>query len=76
MNYQTVGTESGSYGNLTISCGRAGQYKRSRVIPLNPRTTAHALKRDVLTSLAARWRNLEDSVRAAWDAFAERKGMT
>ncbi len=70
MKYQTVGTESGSYGNLTISRGRAGQYKRSRVIPLNPRINAQALKRDVLTSLAARWRTLEDSVRAACDAFA------
>ncbi len=75
MKYQTVGTESGSYGNLTISRGRFGQYKRSRVTPLNPRTVAQAKVREIMTSLAESWRALTDAQMAVWDAFAKDKGM-
>ncbi len=76
MKYQTVGTESGSYGNVTFSRSRFGQYKRSRVTPLNPDTPAQRAVRAVLGSLASRWRTLSDAQMSAWDVFAAAKGLT
>ncbi len=71
MKFTCVGTQSGSYGNLTISRGRAGQYIRARVIPLNPQTDGQQTVRSRLANLAKAWRGLTDALRNAWDAFAE-----
>ncbi len=75
MRYQTVGTERGSYGNLTASRGRFGQYKRGRVTPLNPRTNRQIGVRAIVTALAAQWHALSEAKMLAWDNYARDKGL-
>ncbi len=75
MKIGTLGTQSGCLGNIVVSRNRAGQYLRARVSPLNPQTPAQQNRRSALASIASAWRGLTSTGRAAWDAYAQSKGM-
>lgn len=62
--------QSGSVAATVSSRNRSGQYRRTRAIPVQPRTVAQVAARSRLTSQAAAWRGLTDAQRAAWNAFA------
>lgn len=62
--------QSGSVAAVTSSRNRFGQYRRTRAIPVQPRTAAQVQQRARLTSQAAAWRGLTDAQRASWNAFA------
>lgn len=63
----------GSVADITFSTNRGGAYIRSKVTPLNPKTTAQASVRQVLADLTKAWGGtLTDEQRAAWTNFADR----
>jgi hypothetical protein len=62
--------QSGSVGGVTSSRNRYGQYRRTRAIPVQPRTPAQVAVRANLTSLAQLWQSLSGEARAAWGAWA------
>ena len=51
--------------------GQFGQISRTLAIPANPRTAAQMGVRTILGRVAARWRVLEETQRAAWMAAAK-----
>jgi hypothetical protein len=62
--------QSGSIAAQTSSRNRSGQYRRSRVMPVQPRTALQLAARARLSDWSSAWRGLEDAERAAWTAFA------
>ena len=58
--------QSGSMAGSTSSRNRFGQYRRTRAIPVNPKSTAQRSVRAVLTDASRSWRALTDAQRAAW----------
>jgi hypothetical protein len=57
---------SGSYGGVTSSRNRNGQYVRTRATPVNPRSMAQVAARTRQTVNAAAWRALTAGQRAGW----------
>lgn len=57
----------GKIGGTVFSRNTFGAYIRARVTPVNPATTAQALVRTQLTSLAQSWRGLTQAQRDAWN---------
>lgn len=57
---------SGSYGGVTSSRNRYGQYVRNRATPVNPNSTAQGTVRNRLSVNSAAWRALTDGQRAGW----------
>ena len=51
-----------------FSRNRAGAYLRTKVTPINPRTSLQNAVRELLTSLSQNWRNLTEAQRDAWNA--------
>lgn len=62
--------QSGSVAATTSSRNRSGQYRRTRALPTQPRTTAQVNQRARLTSQSAAWRGITAAQRAGWNAFA------
>ena len=62
--------QSGKRGLYVSQGGRYGQISRALVIPSNPRTVAQTGVRGILSRVAAAWRGLQESQRAAWTAAA------
>jgi len=58
--------QSGSIAGTTSSRNRFGQYKRTRAVPVNPRTTYQGAVRARLAANSAGWRALTDAQRAGW----------
>lgn len=56
-----------SNGNVYAK-NRAGNYIRTKVTPVNPRTAAQLGQRSSVTSLSQAWRGLDEAERAAWNA--------
>ena len=63
--------QSGKRGLNVSQAGQFGQISRALAIPSNPRTAAQMGVRTILSRVAARWRALEETQRAAWVAAAK-----
>jgi hypothetical protein len=61
---------SGSLGGATGASNRGGNYLRSRVAPVQPRTTPQQNVRALLSSTSAGWRALTASNIAGWNSLA------
>lgn len=46
---------------------RGGSYLRTKVTPINPKTSAQVAQRSLLTSYAQAWRGLSEAERLAWN---------
>lgn len=57
---------SGSQAGTTASRNRFGQYKRTRAIPVNPKTTQQMSVRARMSANASAWRTLTSGQRAGW----------
>jgi hypothetical protein len=62
--------QSGSQAGTTSSRNRFGQYRRTRAIPVNPRTTQQGAVRARMAANAALWRTLTTGQRSAWSDLA------
>jgi hypothetical protein len=62
---------SGSYGGVTSSRNRFGQYVRTRATPVNPATTFQQAVRSRLSTAAQEWRLLTSTQREGWQALGE-----
>lgn len=63
--------QSGSVAGVTSSRNRFGQYRRTRAIPVQPRTPKQTINRGYLTIGSSAWRGLSDANRTAWNDYAE-----
>lgn len=71
------GAYSGSFGGLTASRNRGGQYLRRRAMPTNPNTTAQQNVRNSFGQAMTRWSSiLTESQRAGWRTYAENVAWT
>lgn len=62
---------SGSYGGVTSSHNRAGQYVRNRRTPVNTVGTGRrAFIRQAFGAASSAWSALSGAVQAAWDSYA------
>lgn len=64
-----VGQLSGQAGNTVASRNRNGSYLRTRVTPVNPRTSLQSAVRASFASFATNWKALTDAQRGSWDAL-------
>jgi hypothetical protein len=72
-----VGALSGSIGGSTASHNKGGAYFRTRVVPVNPNTTAQAAQRSRIALLATQWGQLLTAAqREAWAVFATNNPIT
>src|SRR5438876_743295 len=63
--------QSGSVAGGVSSRNRFGQYRRTRAIPVQPRSGSVMAQRASLADLSAAWRGLSDAQRLAWRALAD-----
>ena len=63
--------QSGKRGLNVSQAGQFGQISRTLAIPANPRTPSQMGVRTILSRVAASWRSLEETQRAAWMAAAK-----
>src|SRR5262245_36608206 len=63
--------QSGSVAGFTSSKNRFGQYRRTRAIPLQPRTPKQTRNRCLCSSGSSQWRSLSDAQRTAWNDYAQ-----
>ena len=68
--------QSGSVAGVTSSRNRFGQYRRTRAIPVNPKTPAQSNARMVMTQLARSWQTLSDESKNGWNTFAHNHPRT
>lgn len=61
---------SGSQAGTTASRNRFGQYKRTRAVPVQPRTPKATNNRMILTAGSSGWRSESDATRTAWNDYA------
>jgi hypothetical protein len=61
---------SGSIGGATGASNRGGNYLRSRVAPVQPRTIAQQGVRALLSSISASWKALTATEIAGWNSLA------
>lgn len=62
--------QSGSVAGVTASRNRFGQYRRTRAIPVQPRSPKQTYVRGQLTIGSSAWRTLSDPSRTAWNDYA------
>lgn len=62
--------QSGSVAGVTSSRNRFGQYRRTRAIPVQPRTPKQTTNRAAFTNGSSAWRALTDVERTAWNDYA------
>lgn len=60
----------GHIGGIVFSANKAGPYAKVRTTPSNPRALNQQNQRATLSSMGAAWRDLSDSQRDDWDAYA------
>ena len=65
-----VGEASGKAGCLVASHNRFGAYFRTRVIPINAKTSTQVNARNNLSSIAKSWKSLTSDQKAAWSSAA------
>jgi len=66
------GAYSGSFGGITFSHNKGGQYCRRRSIPTDPQSSAQLLVRNAVANLSNYWVNtLTPAERASWDLYAQ-----
>ncbi len=58
----------GKIGGHVASKNRAGNYFRTKVTPVNPKTTAQTTVRNRLSGLSSAWRSLTAAQRSSWNA--------
>jgi hypothetical protein len=58
-------------GGLVYAANPSGQYVRAKVIPAQPRTPAQQAGRARFAAIAASWKSLDQTVRVAWNSYAE-----
>lgn len=58
--------QSGSVAGVTSSRNRFGQYRRTRAIPVNPRSSAQGAVRSRMSANASNWRTLTGAQRAGF----------
>lgn len=63
--------QSGSVAGVTSSRNRFGQYRRTRAVPVQPRTPKQTVNRGNLTAGSSAWRALSDPSRTAWNDYAQ-----
>lgn len=61
----------GKLGGQVFSKNRSGAYVRTKVTPVNPRTTDQQANRSLLGSLSANWSGLTEAQRNAWNGAVE-----
>jgi hypothetical protein len=61
---------SGSIAGATAAKNRGGTYFRSRVVPLNPQTSAQYEVRGNMAAAASAWSSLTDAQIVGWNAYA------
>lgn len=62
--------QSGSVAGVTSSRNRFGQYRRTRAIPVQPRTPKQGQVRALLAAGSSAWRGLTDAQRTGWNDYA------
>lgn len=62
--------QSGSVAGVTSSRNRFGQYRRTRAIPVQPRSPKQTSNRAIFTSASSAWRLLSSSLQTAWNDYA------
>lgn len=68
---------SGSFGGLTFSHNRGGNYIRARTIPVNPSTSFQNFVRSVVSDLSNLWTNtLTEADRVKWDLYGTNVPIT
>lgn len=60
----------GSIAGVTLTRGRNGSNMRSKVSPVNPQTTAQALRRGQLAGYSGAWKSTDPTVITAWQQLA------
>lgn len=66
-----ISAASGSFGGLTASRNKGGQYFRSRVIPVDPGTAGQVAVRTIMADLSNAWvTTLTALQRESWDIYA------
>lgn len=68
--------QSGSVAGVTSSRNRFGQYRKTRVIPVNPNTPYQVAARARLVEGSQAWGLLTEPQREAWRAFADGRTFT
>lgn len=63
--------QSGSIAGTTSSRNRFGQYKRTRAIPVQPRTPKQTSNRALLILGSSSWKTLSDTDRTGWNDYAQ-----
>lgn len=58
---------SGKIGGHVASRNRGGAYFRTKVTPLNPRSTFQSVVRSTLSLISQQWRELTEAQRSAWN---------
>lgn len=61
----------GKLGGQVFSKNRAGAYVRTKVTPVNPRTSFQMANRAILGNLSASWSGLTDEQRTKWNSAVE-----
>lgn len=65
------GAYSGSFGGLTASRNKGGQYLRRRSAPVNPNTSRQQLVRTIVGGLTQQWTSLlNETQRESWRVYA------
>lgn len=62
---------AGSAGSVTASKNRGGKYLKTRIVPLNPRTTYQTAVRASLSKFAKGFAGLTEAQRAVWNEAAK-----
>lgn len=65
-----VGQGSGSIGGVVLSHNRGGNYIRSLVFPVNPKSSRQNVVRQALSDAVAAWNALTDTARDGWKTYA------
>lgn len=60
---------SGKLGGQVFSKNRGGSYVRTKVTPLNPRTTAQSNVRGIFAAISSDWSSISESDRASFNGF-------
>ena len=65
-----IGQLAGTMGCTVATHSRYSSFFRNRVMPVNPKTPAQSLVRDLMTSLTQNWRGLTAAQQQAWSQLA------
>lgn len=66
-----IGQLAGTMGCTVATHSRYSSFFRNRVMPVNPKTPAQTIVRDLMTSLTQNWRGLTAAQQQAWSQLAQ-----